>query len=58
MNKTNFKKRGKKGVPQMESGKVSQMNTGQGLVKQTGVHQVNRVKRKFRKMEQHMQRPR
>ena len=35
----------------MESGKVSQMNTGQGLVKQTGVHQVNRVKRKFRKME-------
>ena len=42
----------------MESGKVSQMNTGQGLVEQAGVHQANRVKRKFRKMEQHVQRRR
>lgn len=42
----------------MESGKVSQMNAGKGLVEQTGVHPANRVKRKFKKMEQHVQRPR
>lgn len=47
----------KKGITSMELGKASQMSTGQGFAVQIGAHQVNRGRRKFRKMEQHMQRP-
>ena len=41
----------------MGSEKASQVSTGQGFVVQIVAHQVNRVGRKFRKMEHHMQRP-